>query len=117
MAVIPDNIQGIATYGFHFLGLGGFLIHGQQAGRLFGRLSGAAVMGVAFFGAGGAGAGVAQPLETKVGAMAVVPLDVHAGTGGDINFDRLGVDYSHMDKYIRMGLETSGARSPASMAP
>ncbi len=56
---------------------------------------------VALFRAGGAGAGVAQPLEAKVRVMAVVPLDVHAGTGGDVDFDGLGVDYGHIDKYIQ----------------
>jgi len=54
---------------------------------------------VALFRAGGARAGVAQPLETKVGAMAVVPLDVHSGTGSDVHFDGLGIDHGHVNKY------------------
>jgi hypothetical protein len=33
--------------------------------------------------------------------MAVVPLNVHARTGGGVYFDRLGIHYGHMDKYIQ----------------
>jgi hypothetical protein len=36
-----------------------------------------------------------------VGAMAVVPLDIYSGAGGDVNFDRLGIDHGHTDKYIQ----------------
>jgi len=99
MTVIPGDIERIAAHRLHFFGFGWLLVHGQEAGGLFGWLAGIAVMRVALFGAGGAGTGVAQPLEAEVGAMAVVPLDVHARTGGDVNFDGLGVDYGHRDKY------------------
>jgi len=29
--------------------------------------------------------------------MAVVPLDVHSGTGGDVDFDGLGINHGHID--------------------
>src|SRR6476620_10259936 len=56
---------------------------------------------VAFFRAGGARTCVTQPLEAKMGLMAVVPLDVHSSTGGNVDFDRLGVNYGHTDQYIQ----------------
>ncbi len=73
----------------------------RRAPHIVWGLAGIAMVIVALFRAGGAGAGVAQPLEGKVGAMAVVPLDVHSGTGGDVYFDRFGIDHGHMDKYIQ----------------
>ena len=100
MAVIPGDIQRIASHGLHFLGLGWLLVHWQQAGDLFGGLAGAAVVIVSLFRAGGAGTCVAQPLKAKVRVMAVVPLNVHSRTGGDVHFDRLGIDYGHRDKYM-----------------
>jgi hypothetical protein len=39
-----------------------------------------------------------------VRAVAVVPLNVHAGAGGDVDFDRLGIDHGHTDKYIQPGI-------------
>lgn len=107
VTVIPRNVQCIFTHRLHFFGLGRFFIHGQQAGGLLRRLAGIAMMIVALFRAGGAGAGVAQPLEGEVGAMAVVPLDVHSCTGSDVDFDGLGIDHGHTNKYIQLG--TSGA--------
>jgi hypothetical protein len=101
MTVIPGDIERVAAHRLHFFWLGWLLVHGQEAGGLFGRLTGIAVMRVALFGAGGAGAGVAQPLEAEMGAMAVVPHDVHSSTGGDVDSDRLGVDHGHVDKYIQ----------------
>lgn len=101
MAIIPSDVQRIPAHRLNFLGLGRFFIHGQQAGGLLGRLAGAAMVIVPFFCAGGAGAGVAQPLKAKVCAMAVVPLDVHTRTGGDVHFDRLGINDGHMNKYIQ----------------
>ena len=99
MTIIPRDVQSVSTYRLHFLGFGRFLIQGQQAGGLFGGLARIATMGVALLGAGGAGAGVAQPLETEMSAMAVVPFNVHARTGGDVDFDGLRIDYGHMHKY------------------
>src|SRR6266853_2080420 len=67
-------------------------------------------MVVAFLGAGGARTGVAQPLKAIVGAVPVVPLDVHAGTGSDIDLDRFGVDGRHLFQYIQGPVRLS--RSP-----
>jgi hypothetical protein len=36
-----------------------------------------------------------------VGAMAVVPLDVHSRAGGDVDFNGLGVNDGHMDSIYR----------------
>lgn len=99
VTVIPGDIQSIPAYRLHFFWLGRLFVHGQQAGSLFSGLAGIAVVVVALFRTCSAGAGVAQPLKAKVRMMAVVPLDIHAGTGGDVDFDRLGVDYGHMHKY------------------
>lgn len=100
MPVIPGDIQRVPAHRLNLFWLGRLLIHGQQAGGLLGGFAGAAMMIVALFRAGGAGAGVAQPLKAKVRAMAVVPLDIHSGTGGDVDFDGLGIDHGHIDKYI-----------------
>ncbi len=96
VAVIPGDVQRVAAHRLHFFGLGRFLIHGQQAGGLLRGLAGIAMVIVALFRAGGTGACVAKPLEAKMGVMAVVPLDIHSSTGGDVDFDRLGVNYGHM---------------------
>jgi hypothetical protein len=100
VSVIPGYIQCVSSHRLHFFGLGWLLVHWQQAGDLFGGLARTAVVIVTLFRAGGAGTGVAQPLKAKMRAMAVVPLNVHSCTGGDVHFDRLGIDYGHMDKYM-----------------
>lgn len=101
VAVIPGDVQGIFTHRLYFFGPGRLFVHRQQGGGLFGRLTRIAMVGVAFFSACGAWAGVTQPLEGEVRAMAVVPLDVHSRAGGDVDFDGLGVDHGHMNKYIQ----------------
>src|SRR5579859_1161545 len=63
VAVIPGDVQRIPAHRLYFFGLGGFLVHGQESGRLLGRLAGVAMVIVALFRAGGAGACVTQPLE------------------------------------------------------
>lgn len=111
VAVIPRDIQRIPAHRFNFFGLGRLLIHRQQAGGLFGGLSRIAMVIVALFRAGGAGACVTQPLEGKVRAMAVVPLDVHSGTGGDVDFDGFGIDDGHRDQYIDKNLPLTFRRT------
>jgi hypothetical protein len=111
VTVIPGDIECISAYRLDLLGLGRFLVHGQQAGCLLGRFTGTAMVIVALFRAGGAGACVAQPLEAEVRVMAVVPLDVHSGTCSDIDFDRLGIDYGHIDKYIQAEFGISDCRN------
>jgi hypothetical protein len=111
MTVIPRDVQRIPSHRFHFLGLGRFLIHGQQRCGLLGRLSQIAMMIVALLRAGGAGASVAEPLKAKVRAMAIVPLNVHPCTSGDVYFDGLGIDYGHIDKYIQLELRQQAVRS------
>ena len=102
--------------GFTSLGLAGSLYMGSRAGGLLGGLTGIAMVIVALFRAGGARACVAQPLKAKVRLMAVVPLNVHSGTGGDVYFDRLGIDYGHIDKYIQAGVwDLSLPESPQSL--
>jgi len=107
MAVIPGNIEGIFPHRLHFFGPGRLFVHGQQRGGLFGGLAWIAMVGVALFRAGGAGACVAQPLEGEVRVVAVVPLDVHSCAGGDVDFDGFGVNYGHRNKYIQLGLTGS----------
>ena len=102
MAIIPCDIQSIPAHRLHFFGLGRLLIHRQQSSSLLRGLAWIAMMIVALFRAGGARTGVAQPLKAKVRVMAIVPLNVHASAGGDVHFDRLGIDYGHIDKYIQL---------------
>lgn len=92
MAVIPGDIEGVAAYGLYFLRARRLLVHRQKSVGGFGRLAGTAIVIVALFGAGGAGTGVAQPLKAVMRVVAVVPVDVHAGSGGDVDFDGFGVD-------------------------
>src|SRR5260370_12728721 len=95
VAVIPADVERIAAHRFDLFWLGRLFIHRQQGGRRFGRLPRLAMMAVAVFRTGRARAGIAQPLEGVVRAMAVVPLDVDTGSGGDVDLDRFGVDDSH----------------------
>ena len=44
----------------------------------------------ALFVAGGARAGIAQPLEIVVGVVTIVPLNIRAGSSGDVHFDGFG---------------------------
>jgi hypothetical protein len=37
-----------------------------------------------------------------VRVMAIVPLNIHSRTGGDVYLDRLGIDYGHINKYIQL---------------
>jgi hypothetical protein len=39
--------------------------------------------------------------------MAVVPLDVHSCTGGDVHFDGFGVNHGHMDSIQRLILRAT----------
>jgi hypothetical protein len=49
--------------------------------------------------------------------MAVVPLNVHPGPGGDVYFDRFGVDYSHIHQYIQPDCPDLGPKSRAFPGP
>ncbi len=95
MAVIPGDVQCIFSNRLDLFRACGLFVHGQQSVSWLGWLTRLAIVIIALFGAGSAGAGVAQPLEAIVRAMAVVPLNVHAGAGGDIDLDGFGIDDGH----------------------
>jgi len=88
VAVFPMELDGVAADGLGAGGAGWGLVHLQQL-RGFGLgLAGLAALNLALFDAGGAGAGVAQPGEVPMAAVAVFPVDFHAGALGleDANF-------------------------------
>src|SRR5262249_11775435 len=87
VAVVPGEAQRIAAHRLGFCGLDGLLIHRQQRGGGFSRFSGLALVTGTVLNAGGTRAGIAQPLEAVMRTVAVVPLDVNAGSSGDIYFD------------------------------
>jgi hypothetical protein len=107
VTVIPGDIQCVSAHRLHFLGLGRLLIHWQQRGALFSRFAKAAMVVGALFVACGAGACVAQPLKAKVRVMAVIPLDVHSRTRGDVDFDGFGIDHGH-NSSIQAGFACRG---------
>ena len=91
MTIIPGDVDRILADRFYFLWPRWLFIHWQQSIRSFGCLAGLAMMTVALFGAGGAGAGVAEPLKVVVSVVAVIPVDVHSGAGGYIDLYGFGV--------------------------
>ena len=91
MAVVPVELDRILADGFGGDWPGSGLEHWERAGGEAGRISGMAVSFGALLVTHRAGAGVAQVGEAIAGAVAVLPLDVHAGAGGQIDLDGLGV--------------------------
>src|SRR5689334_10110908 len=57
------------------------------------------MMRVPFFRAGSAWACVTQPLEAEMGLVAVIPLNIHPGAGGDVDLDRFRVNHAHQSQY------------------
>jgi len=89
--VVPVELNGVFADGFGGNGLGSGFEHGQRARCGFGRLAGLASGFVALFVAHGARTGVAEVDEGVVGGVAVVPVDVDAGAGGQVDLYGLGV--------------------------
>src|SRR5580698_4052537 len=63
------------------------LKHGQSSRNRLKRIPGLAAVLLTLFVAQGTGAGIAQKRETKRAPVPVFPLDFHAGTGGEVDFD------------------------------
>jgi hypothetical protein len=90
VVIVPDEFNGIPAHGFYLVRLGRGLEHGQRPRRQLRRISRLAASFTTFFIAQSAGAGIPQKAETVGGDMPVLPLDFHAGAGGDVHLDRLG---------------------------
>jgi hypothetical protein len=89
--VVPGESNRVFADAFGGKRLGGGFEHGQHAGLKFGRLAGFAARLLAFFVAHRAGAGVPKEYKAIVRHMAVFPIDIDTGTGGQIHFHRLGI--------------------------
>ena len=82
VAVLPVELDGVAAYGVGAGGARGGLVHLQELFWFRLGVARLAVLLLPLFDAGGAGAGVAQPGEVPVAAVAVFPIDLHAGAFG-----------------------------------
>ena len=92
MAVVPLEFEGVLADGCDFDRARWVFVHHEE-GLGFGlRLSGLAAGLIAFFVAGGAGAGVAQPAEVPVTLVAIAPVDLDAGAFGLLDADLLRRD-------------------------
>src|SRR5947209_5435028 len=91
VAVVPRKLDGVFAYTFGREGLGGGLEHGERTGGRFWRFAGPASGFVALFVAHGARAGIAEVDEAVVGAVAVFPFDIQAGSGREIDLYRFRV--------------------------
>src|SRR6266849_5549461 len=99
MSVIPADIQCISANRSHFIWPHRLLIHRQDRGHLLHRLSRLPIVTVPFFCAGGAGAGIAQPLKAVMGAVVVLPHNIYPGAGGFVHFYGFWSRYSHKFQY------------------
>src|SRR5262245_29349529 len=113
VAVVPADVEGIPAHRLYLLGLGRLFVHRQQRRGGFGRLSSLTMVTVAVLGAGRARAGIAQPLEGVMSAMAVVPLDVDSGSGRDVHLDGLRVCGCHFLSVYRHSLRDKRLVRPA----
>src|SRR5579864_3246822 len=91
VAIIPLKADGVLAHGLGPQRFGRGLEHWQRPGGWFGRLARFASALAPLLVAQSAGAGVAQPFEAVAGAVAVLPLDVHARSRGQVYLDRLGI--------------------------
>src|SRR6185437_3955712 len=91
VAIIPLKADGVFAHGLGLQRLGRSFEHGQRPGGWFGRLHGLSAALAPLFVAQRARAGVAQPFKAVAGVVAVLPLDVHARSRGQIHRDRLGI--------------------------
>ena len=89
--VIPIETDRVLAHGIDFPRSGWLLIHRQGARFRFRRLADLPSAAFAFFVAGRAGAGVAQPGERVMAAVAVSPFNVHTLTGRLLHFHRFGI--------------------------
>ena len=87
---MPVELDGVAAYGVGAGWAGGGLVHLQELGGFGLGLAGDAAFELSFFDAGGAWAGVAEPLEGPAAQVSVGPVDLHPGAFGfeDADFGR-----------------------------
>jgi hypothetical protein len=105
VAVFPVELKRVAADGGDGLGLGGGRVHGEKLrGCGFG-LAGIETRGFAHVIAGGAGAGVAEPLESPRAFVSVGPVDLKAFALGEED-----ADFEGSDGFARelVGLFTAG---------
>src|SRR5271170_7880380 len=100
VAVVPREADGILAHRLNFRGPRGSLEHRQRPGdRLQGIARLTAIL-LALFVAQSAGAGIPQERKAIDAVMAVLPLDVHAGAGSDIDFDGFGICNQDHDDWL-----------------
>src|SRR5271157_4481728 len=87
MAIVPREANGVLAHRLDLRRPCGGLEHGQLAGDRLYVIARLAAIFLSFFLAERARTGIAQEWKAIDAAVAVFPLDVHAGTGGDIDFD------------------------------
>src|ERR1039458_10116264 len=111
MAVVPRETNGVFANRLNFRRPRRGLEHGQLPGDGLKRVAGlAAVLGALFL-AQRTRAGIAQKGKAVNAAMPVLPLDVHTGAGGDVDFNRFRIcDWVHDDVLL------ATARPPSSIA-
>ena len=97
MAVVPVKADGVFADGIGGEWAGGLAEHGQRAGFGDGRLADCASSFGALVVAQGAGTGVAQELKAVVAVVSVLPLDIDAAAGGDVNFHRFRINFGISD--------------------
>src|ERR1039458_7761538 len=120
MAVVPRETNGVFANRLNFRRPRRRLEHGQLPGDGLERIAGLAAILGAFFLAQRARAGITQEREAVTAAMPILPLDVHAGAGGDVDFTRFrNCDWVHDDVGLAACESTHAERSnrlPADLA-
>src|ERR1700744_2162280 len=81
VAVVPAKADRISPHWGNRLRAGRFLVHLQESRRLWLRHSGLPPGSPTLFMASSTGASLAQPGESPVALVAVLPVDLHAGPG------------------------------------
>ena len=89
--VVEVKFDGVFANAFRRSRFDGGLEHGQGSRRRFRRIAGLLVVLGSLLIAQSAGAGITQEWEGIVGMVAVFPLDVEAGAGSQVDFDRLRI--------------------------
>src|ERR1035437_6906365 len=108
MAVVPREANGVFANRLNFRRPRRRLEHGQLPGDGLERIAGLAAILGALFLAQRARAGIAQEGKAVNAAMPVLPLDVHAGAGGDVDFNRFRIcDWVHDDVWLAVAMPLS----------
>jgi hypothetical protein len=108
VAVVPTKGDSVFSDRNDLLGTRRSFIHGQSRWLLWLWLTGLSPLLLAFFIAKCTGTSIPQPLECIVGAMAVLPVDLHAAAVGKVyanrlRSERLGRELHFLLRYFGIG--------------